>query len=152
MAHLRKRRPLGNRRGFTLIELMIVVAVIAILTTIAVPLYQNIQSRARTAKAQADVRSIASAIVQYSAYCGGYPGRAGDTCTPGGAALTAGQGLLAMQVSSEGQTAGPWFAGVPSRPPGWGRYRVTYPAPGTFQVRVNPRDTGDNGGNRVTAP
>ena len=71
----------SNQRGFTLIELMIVVAIIGILTAIAFPLYANIQARARVAKAQADARTLASAVVVYSAHTGNLPAALADLST-----------------------------------------------------------------------
>jgi type IV pilus assembly protein PilA len=98
----KKRVKLGDERGFTLIELMIVVAIIGILVSIAVPLYASVQSRARVAKAQADVRGLASAVSVYSAHMGVLP-----------AALT---DLTAVATNPAGITAGPFMAAVPTVP------------------------------------
>jgi len=52
-------------KGFTIIELLIVMAVIAILVGIAVPSFRAIQNQAWTAKAQGDIKVIKMACESY---------------------------------------------------------------------------------------
>lgn len=51
--------------AFTLIELLIVVAIIAILAAIAVPNFLEAQTRAKVSRARADMRSLATALESY---------------------------------------------------------------------------------------
>lgn len=51
-----------NRRGFTIVELLIVIVVIAILATITVVAYNGIQDRARQSKINTDLTTIDKAI------------------------------------------------------------------------------------------
>ena len=61
-------------RGFTLIELIIVVAIIAILSTIGLTVYSGIQRGARDAKRQSDIQEIQKALEQFYALNRYYPG------------------------------------------------------------------------------
>jgi general secretion pathway protein G len=63
----RKRNKLGSgNAGFTMIELMIVIAIIAILASIAVANYQHSIWRAREAVLRNDLFSMRSSIDQYT--------------------------------------------------------------------------------------
>ena len=53
------------RRGFTLIELLIVIAIIAVLALIAIPNFLESQVRAKVSRAQADMRSMGTAVEAY---------------------------------------------------------------------------------------
>lgn len=49
---------LRNRKGFTIVELLIVIVVIGILAAITVVAFNNVQSRSRTAKIDADLAML----------------------------------------------------------------------------------------------
>ena len=62
-----------QRKAFTLIELLIVVAIIAILAAIAVPNFLEAQTRAKVSRGLADMRSIATALESYKVDTNRYP-------------------------------------------------------------------------------
>jgi type IV pilus assembly protein PilA len=63
---------LNRKEGFTLIELMIVIAIIGILAAIAIPQFSAYRTRSYNSAAQSDLRNMATAqeayYVDYSQY------------------------------------------------------------------------------------
>ena len=123
-----QRRPVGQG-GFTLIELIIVVAVISIVAALAVPLYANEEARARVAKVQAEIRTLACAVNLYAAHMGTLPEALTD--------------LLFPAVNGLNESAGPFVPSIPmpasGGSPAWGAYTYTSSTAGTFSITA----TGD---------
>jgi prepilin-type N-terminal cleavage/methylation domain-containing protein len=70
----RNRKGDSSRRAFTLIELLIVVAIIAILAAIAVPNFLEAQVRSKVSRVHSDLRSVATALEAYRVDANSYPG------------------------------------------------------------------------------
>lgn len=87
MSNITLRRP--RQAGFTLVELLIVIVIIAILASITVVAYNGIQNRARDAVRQNDVDTIVKALENYYAINNAYPASGGSTAINSGWNTTA---------------------------------------------------------------
>jgi prepilin-type N-terminal cleavage/methylation domain-containing protein len=111
-----------NQKGFTLVELMVVVVIIGILVAIAVPVYNNVTARAERSAVEANLRTIDGAIMTYYA------------TDPVGTALTGVAGLSS------------YLASTPAGP-GTATYGITGTAP---NQRATVSSTSNVGGHTLT--
>jgi len=123
----------GRADGFTLVEMLVVLAIIALITALVAPQILRYLGSARADAAQAQIRNISSALELYFIDNGGYP--------------TNEEGLqaLAAAPAAAGRWNGPYLKGADKLADPWGN-AYAYENSGTaFVVRSFGRD-GKEGG------
>jgi type IV pilus assembly protein PilA len=122
---------LDSRRGFSLIELLIVVSIILILITIAVPKFTHAQMYTREAAAIQAVKTIHTAEVQYQSQFGRYAASLTELGPPASGAPNASAADLIGNDLANGEKQG---------------YKFTVSAiPGGYVVNAVPVTYGSSG-------
>jgi prepilin-type N-terminal cleavage/methylation domain-containing protein len=143
-----KLKTMKKDRGFTIVELLIVIVVIAILAAIVIVAYNGVQNRAKTTSAQASAVTLQKKLEAYNASQGSYPAAASATTslnTVTEAALT-GTGLsIGTPTASTGTTT--IKVAICSAPAAATGYQITYwdynagSLPGTPQIAGGTNST-----------
>jgi len=97
--------------GFTIVELLIVIVVIAILAAIVIVAYNGIQTRAKDTRKQSDIKQVQKLVEAYNAEHGEYPVTAANITI--GAPTT----VRTDDNCSVGTSTADWVPGLASRLP-----------------------------------
>jgi len=130
MTRQKQKREDFYARGFTLIELMIVIVILGLLATIIMPRILNRPEQARRMKAKIDIRSIESAFALFKTDTGRFP------------TTSEGLELLVSDPGIKGYNTDGYLDKVPSDP--WGN-KYIYICPGVHSRDYDLESYGKDG-------
>ena len=120
-----------NEKGFTLAELLIVVAIIGVLVAISIPIFTSQLEKARDAVSVANLRAAyAEASTQYL------------TGTDSNGAAITGNSVTIKDVAFKGEKASDVYSGLATELPFDGAAKTTEPAKGSHDVTFTWDDAG----------
>ena len=124
---------ISREDGFTLVEMLVVLAIIALITTLVAPQILRYLGSARVDAAQAQIRNLSSALELYYIDNGGYP--------------TKEEGLSALTTAPGSATRwnGPYMKGADKLADPWGNPYLYNSTGAAFTIRSLGRD-GKEGG------
>lgn len=123
--YLQKHILKNKQRGFTIVELLIVIVVIGILAAITIVAYNGIQGRARDSQRLQDIKTIVKALEIYKTNNGAYPNPVSTANASG------------WEVSTNGSSATNFLSALVSNN-------------GVSKIPVDPVNSGSNSGNPST--
>ena len=103
------------KRGFTLVELLIVVIIIAVLAAIAIPKFANSSTRSRESALRGELKLLRNAVELFKNDCGCYPAQISDLAATA-APATGKDSSAATYTIASANWHGPYISAVDTDP------------------------------------